>query len=463
MTNININLPSQVTELLNRLNAYSYKAYIAGRCVRELLSGQGGNENSVDYDIITNADIDRVHAIFEIYSLNIDNIENGEVIVNVAGVPVLIAPYKKAIKPDGKPIYTDVLEEDLRRRDFSFNAIAYNPREGFVDPFGGITALSGELGVVEVIADNSGDSEDPDAEPITAFERNPVSILQALGYYSSGEYLISERTKNLMNRHKECLSEISQTDLRTELSWVLRGKKVSAVLEEYSEVITVLFPEFETLKGFDLKRPEHSFDALTHTFKSVGYASPILLLRYALLFHALGIPDCFSEDEDGKGNFHGHAERSWLYARKIMRRWSFSDDQIREVGFLIKNQGIEVASDKRSLKLKLREMPPERLKMLLQFKYADLRAKSPEFEGAAMICKRQVDTLNEIVTAKECYTVQQLAVNRYDLMQKGMVKSDEQARVILEKLLDMVTDAPAFNTRMRLMNAAEKLLNNTRG
>jgi len=159
---------------------------------------------------------------------------------------------------------------------------------------------------------------------------------------------------------------------------------------------------------------------------------------------------------------HAHLRTLEDVAVRELKRLGFSEDQTQEMCFLIRNQSLEIASDRRSLKLKLREMPPERLKLLLQFKYADLRAKSPEFEGAAMLCKRQVDAINEIVAMKECYTLQQLAVNRYDLMQKGMVKSDEQARAILEKLLDMVIDAPAFNTRPRLMNAAEKLLGNTK-
>lgn len=458
MTNLEFNLPSQITELLNRLNAYSYKAYIVGRCVRELICGQ----SVVDFDIITNAETERIHAIFEIYSVNTENADKGEIIVTVLGMPVLIAPYRKSINPDGTPVYTDDVLDDLRRRDFSFNAIAYNPREGFIDPFGGIACLSGEVGVVDAITDTEEETGREATGEITALQRNPVSILQALGYYSSGEFVISEQTRELILKHKDNVKNITETDLRTELSWVLHGKKAGTVLEEYSEVFIALIPEFEPLKDFNLKRPEHSYDALTHTFKSVGYASPILILRYAMLFHALGMPDCFSEDIKGRGNFHGHAERSWLYAKRILKRLGFSEDQTQEMCFLIRNQSLEIASDRRSLKLKLREMPPERLKLLLQFKYADLRAKSPEFEGAAMLCKRQVDAINEIVAMKECYTLQQLAVNRYDLMQKGMVKSDEQARAILEKLLDMVIDAPAFNTRPRLMNAAEKLLGNTK-
>jgi tRNA nucleotidyltransferase (CCA-adding enzyme) len=441
-----------VNELLNRLNAYSYRAYIVGRCVRELIGGQ----SVVDFDIITNATPDRICSIFDIYSVNTEKIDQGEIIVTVHGTPVLITPYKKGFSPAGNPIYTDDITEDLKRRDFSFNAIAYNPREGFVDPFGGVECLSGEQGVVKAI-----ESEEEDGKKLSPFEQNPVSILQALGYYSSGDYIICDVTRESLLLHKSNIEKISPADLRTELSWVIRGKKVSTVLEEYAEVFTALVPELAPLTGFDLKRPEYCTDALTHTFRSVGYSSPVLTLRYAMLFHALGKPDCFSEDEKGTGHYYGHAERSWLYARRIMQRMEFSDEQTREVGFLIKNQDIEITTERRSLKLKLREMPPDRLKMLLQFKHADLKARSPDFEGAAMSCKRQVDAVNEIVAMRECYTLNQLAVNRYDLMQKGLLSNDEQANQVLERLLDLVIDTPALNTRARLMGAAEKIVQST--
>lgn len=449
MSEVNIEIPSQVNELLNRLGAYSYRAYIVGKCVRELIGGTG----TVDYDIITDAEIGRIRAIFDIYSVNIDNLTKGEVVVTVQGMPVLIAPYRKGFTENGSPIYTESITEDLQRRDFSFNAIAYNPREGFVDPFGGVRCLMGEQAVVDVIKVQDDENEEP-----STFERNPVSILQALGYYSSGDYTISPAASELIFLYKDYLNDAAPADLRTELSWVLHGRNTSVVLEEYAEVFTALVPEFAMLSGFDLKRPEYSTDALTHTFRSVGYASPVLTLRYAMLFHSLGKPDCFSEDENGKGYFHGHAERSFLYAQKIMRRMGFSEDETREVGFLIKNQSIDITGDRRSLKLRLREMPPERLKMLLQFKHADLKARSPDFEGAAMACKKQVDAVNEIIAMKECYTLHQLAVNRYDLIQSGIVRNDEHANAVLERLLDIVVEAPAFNTRSRLLGAAEKVM-----
>jgi tRNA nucleotidyltransferase (CCA-adding enzyme) len=446
-----IEVPSQVNELLNRLSAYSYRAYIVGRCVRELISSP---ESTVDFDIITDAEVDRICAIFDIYSVNTENIGKGEVIVTVHGIPVLIAPYRKGFKTDGSPIYTDSITEDLRRRDFSFNAIAYHPREGFVDPFGGITCLDAEQGIVDAI-EARGDENDDFLSP---FERNPVSILQAIGYYSSGDYTISPETHDSILLYKDFLNDAAPADLRTELSWVLHGKHASTALEEYADVFIALIPEFAALADFNLKRPEYSVDALTHTFRSVGYASPVLTLRYAMLFHSLGKPDCFSADAEGRGHFHGHAERSFIYAQRVMRRMGFSEDETREVGFLVKNQSIDIAADRRSLKLKLREMPPERLKSLLQFRYADLKARSPDFEGAAMTCKRQIDAVNEIIAMKECYTLHQLAVNRYDLMQKGIVRNDEHANVVLERLLDMVIEAPAFNTRQRLIAAAEKIM-----
>ncbi len=452
-----IDLPNQVLEVIEKLNSHTYNAYIVGKCVRELIV----DKNAIDYDIITNASMDRIARIFDSYTVIEDRFNQGEIIIAVLGMAILISPYRKGFYESGYAIYTDNITEDLARRDFSFNAIAYHPTEGFVDPFGGIACLKGEKRIVaqvgEVYAPVNDLLADFDENGfISVFERNPVSILQALGYYATGDYIISDSTANSLLFYKSNVNLISQNDLRVELSWAIRGKRVTTVLDEFKEIFIELIPEFIPMLDFNQNRIDHSYDMYSHTTKSVGFASPILTLRYAMLFHSLGKPDCHSLDAKGRGHFYGHSERSRIYAERIMTRLGFKDEDIKEVCFLIKNHDLDLSLDRRSIKLTLRQMPPDKLKLLLQLKYADLRAKSEEFEGAAMQYKRIVDMVNEITALKECYSIQQLAINRYDLIQKGVVKTDAEADSMLERLLDVVLDSPSLNSRIRLLDIAEK-------
>lgn len=456
---INIEIPNQIKEILYRLNAHSYQAYIVGKCVRELFF----EHHALDYDVITNAPAERIIKIFETYNIIIENENLGEVIVQVLGMGVLISPYRAGFAEDGSPVFTEDITEDLMRREFSFNAIAYHPREGFIDPFHGIKCLKKDMGTVAAIGEEMPyvKAEEkfrlPAGEIVSPFISNPVTILKALGYYSSGNYIISNITKESILKYKSNVKLIPKSEIRTELSWVIGGKKVAAVLEEYSEVFIELIPEFTALKGYEQHRVEHSYDALTHTYKSVGFSSPILTLRYAMLFHSLGKPDCFSIDGNGRGHYYGHSERSAIYAERIMTRLGFTEEDIKEVCFIIKNHDADVGADRRSLKMSLKYTSPERLKLLLQCKYADTKAKSPDFEGAAQSYKRLVDAVNEIIAFKECYSIEQLAVKRSDLMQHRIAGSEAHADELLDKLLDAVMETPFLNTWAKLIQIAEKV------
>lgn len=445
-------IPDQVAEVLNLLNAHFYKAHIVGRCVRELILGRA----PLDFDIITNADIERIHTIFKNYNLRLEHKELGEIIVMVQGMAILVSPYRAGSLADNNPVFTENIEDDLAQRVFSFDAVAYHPREGFVDPYHGIAALSGSevdgetqrlVNVVNVpIARNY----------VSPFKLKPTSILWALGYYATGEYVISPLTKQSLLENKEHVLDIEKTALRAALSYIMRGKRAFTVLEEYFDVIALLIPELMMMRDFDQHSEEHAFDLLRHTFKTVSYASPLLSVRYAALFHGIGKPDCQSIDSGNHAGYFGHAERACIYTRRILERLCFNEDDIKEICFIIRHHDDELGSDRRELKRTLGVMSPEHLKSLLLFKYADMKAKSPEFEGAAMIYKRQLDAVNEIISLKEPYALQHLAVNRYDLIQNGVCDTDEQADELLRQLLQTCIESSVLNSRVRLLDIARK-------
>jgi tRNA nucleotidyltransferase (CCA-adding enzyme) len=442
-----LEVPSRVSEIINVLNAHGYKAHIVGRCVRELILGREPS----DYDVITNAERGRVCDIFAKYTLKLDNYVKGEIIVQVPGMAVLVAQYRAGFTEDGEAIFTEDIEEDLAHRAFSFNAIAYHPLSGMVDPFGGMDALRRETCTVSAVNIPKGRLY------VSPFEAEPVTILQALGYYSSGEYAIAPLTRTAILEHIPFVKKIEPADLRTELSWVIRGRRAGVVMDEYFDVFAELIPELTALQGFDQCLPEHSFDLLTHTLKCVNYASPIIAVRYAALFHELGKPDCFSLDSSGRGHYYGHCERSRILARRIMKRLGFTEDDIDVICFIIAHHDDEIGPDRRSLKRIMRDIPPQRLKLILMFKYANMKAMSPEFDGAATNFKRQIDIVNEITAMKECYAYSQMAVTRYDLIQHGLCESEKQADFILSQLLDICMENSAANNKSRLLDLAKRI------
>jgi tRNA nucleotidyltransferase (CCA-adding enzyme) len=439
-------LPPQVEEVINLLRAKGYAAYAVGDCVRSLLCG----ETPEDWDVITNADFSQIKKIFQNYTIYTDRLVYGELVLVVSGMAVLVAPYRRGTDENGAPLFTDSLLQDLAARRFSFNAIAFNKEEGFVDPFGAKESLiSGEKRIRAIALDEHD-------KQVCPFENSPESMLRALEYHAAGGYTMSGETARDLAGYKHKAAKIPPSEAKPLLCGILSGRNVGQTLEEYAGVFLCLLPELAAMKDYDQHSPEHFYDLLTHTFKCVGYCSPILPLRIAALFHAVGKPDCRSFDRNGKARYYGHAKRSSMLARRALTRLTFEENEIDEICWLIEHHDSRLGVDRRGLKLCLRRMPPGRLKMLLQFRYADTKAFSPELGGAAEEFKRLVDAVNEITAMKECYTYSQLEINRYDIMKLG---ADEQTTAeLLDMVLDTVLDNPSLNTRSQLMSLAERVL-----
>jgi tRNA nucleotidyltransferase (CCA-adding enzyme) len=416
-------VPNTVKEILKKLSEKGFYAYITGDCVRKLVM----EISTQDYDIMTNAELDDLCSMFQDEPA-FKTAEN-EITFKVAGAFVAIKTYSGSIL------------DELAKRDFSFEAMVWNESTGLFDPFSGKPCLNKEQSTVSVIE---------------TF-KNPEGILRALGYLASGEYIIDEKTKNALQAKLYELERISPEQCRKELSWVLIGKKSAEVLGKYSGVLLKIIPEFaDIINGKDF----------TLTLKILSYSSPILELRYAILFHLIGKPDCFSADVNGNPRFYGYEERSAIAAERIMTRLCFKEQEKQMICYIIRNQNEDFAEyenlkqAKHLIKLKLSKIPPDKIKLLLQFKYAQTRGtangeeKETKAEQSAKFYKRYVDLVNEITAMKECYKTENLAVTRDDLLKYGM--STEQADNTLKFLFETVLEAPALNTKSRLFEVIKK-------
>jgi tRNA nucleotidyltransferase/poly(A) polymerase len=353
--NIYLDLPKQVLEILDKLASYSYSAYIYGECVRLLIKGQ----TPFEYSVMTDAEIPRLHAIFDGYNITA-NTDNDEAVVTVLGVAVSIGSF----------CGSDLKTELQMKQAFTFNALAYSvdaKSSGLHDFWGGYAALkAGEIAFIE------------GSETF-----NPLDILPALMLYADGEFTVSESANQLILAHFGGVVAV-----REEIEAVIMGRNARDVLSEYSDIFTTLIPELKMLEPSEATSEKSRVDLLAHSFRCVGLSTPDLTLRYALLFCELGKPDCYARAADGSETYRGHTERARIYAVRIMTRLGCSEDDIIETADIIENHEHAATAEKSTLMDLKDEFTPQGLKLLLRFNHAVSRANSDE--KAAMKYKKLI-------------------------------------------------------------------------
>lgn len=454
-------LPAQVTEALTVLENAGFDAYIVGSCVRELIMGN----NPQDYDIVTNAEINDILFAFREYRISDEGIKRGEILVTVVGMIISISPYRREVVGN-RVMYAEDLETDLFRRGFTMDAMAFSLREGLIDLYGGKSCLAGEEKRVVAIGENiTRTTKDDKGRPVTetyydmsrSFTMDPSRILRAIRYCAEREFVIDDSTRASMRQNVSCF-EYAETDkVFKELSRIIMGKYATKVLDAYSDILKHVLPEIEQCIGFDQHSKYHDFDVWTHTARAVGFAVPEPAIRFAMLFHDIGKPDCCAIDSSGAGHFKGHGERSRLLAECIMRRMEFDRRLADEISWLIYHHDVKIPDDRKELKLLIRKLGPEDLKSLLQCEIADNRAKKQETETEdVQRLRASLAALNEIMSTGECYDISQLAVTKRELIDRRLVVNDQEAEELINVLFEIVLDKPSFNNKLMLIDMAQK-------
>ncbi len=453
-------LPAPVTEALEKLQDAGFEAYIVGACVRELIIGN----DPQDFDIVTNAELNDILYTFREYRISDEGMQRGEVLVTVVGMIIEVSPYRREVVGN-RVMYAESLEQDLSRRGFTMNAMAYSPRDGLVDPYGGKACLTGEVKQVVAIGENISRTTRENGRQVTesyydmsrSFTMAPWRILQAIRYCSESEYEIDESTRAAMRQNVSCFEYADKARVREELTRIVMGKFAAKVLEEYSDILKFVLPEIEPCIGFAQHSEYHDFDVWTHTARSVGFALPQPEIRFAMLFHDLGKPDCFALDSMGRGHFRGHGERGRLIAEGIMRRLEFPKNSFEEISWLVYHHDVDIPAERKDLKLLIRDLGAEDLRNLLQCEIADSRAKKTDSETAdSKALRDSLSALSEIVETGECYDIRQLAVTKRDLIDRALVSGDKEAEELLQVLFEIVLDKPSFNSKLILLDMAQK-------
>lgn len=440
-----IQLPSNVERILTLLNRAGYKAYVVGGCVRDALL----SKTPKDWDICTSALPDDMERVFHGFRVVETGLKHGTLTVVLDGVPYEITTfrvdgtYTDHRHPDGVTFVTDV-REDLARRDFTVNAMAYHPAEGLIDAFGGQEDLQHK--VIRCV----GQSEE-------RFREDALRILRALRFASVYGFTIDEETAKAAHVLKETLNLVAAERIRAELGKLLCGQGCGAILRAYRDILGQILPQLIPMFDFSQCSPYHRFDVWEHTVRSVENVPATEALRFTMLLHDAGKPATFTRDEAGIGHFHGHAAYSEKIAEEVMTRLRMDKATAQRVILLVKHHDISLSTDSRLLKRRLNQFGEEALRQLIDVQEADQLAKGtcdPEEIRASADALRQA--LDALLASAPCFTLKNLTVNGRDIASlgaKGSAIGD-----ILQHLLSCVMDDTLPNEKEPLLREAERMM-----
>ncbi len=465
-----MHLPDKVEKIIGKLTDAGFEAYAVGGCVRDFLLGR----TPKDYDITTNAlpkDVKRV------FRRTVDTgIEHGTVTVLMGKTPFEVTTYRVDGKysdsrhPDSVQ-FTPDLEEDLKRRDFTINAFAYDPSTGLVDLFNGQSDLENK--VIRAVGD-----------PRKRFEEDALRILRAFRFSAELDFSIDPETLKAASDLKERLKLISAERIRDELTKLLVSGHPERLLSLYEAGITgIILPEFDRCMETAQNNPHHRFSVGLHTVESMKYITPevldktrdiipgykerakelMFLLRFTMLFHDMGKPYCKTVDQEGIDHFHGHAPESGKIASNIMKRLKFDNRSINLIKRLVIYHDIRPELRKKTVRKAVHLTGEDVFPLLFSVRYADIMSQS-EYKRSEKLEKEEklLELYREILKDSDCLSLRDLAVDGSTLINEAGMKPGKEIGEMLNLLLDLVLEEPSWNKKETLLKAVrEKLKNGT--
>lgn len=434
-------LSEEIITIMNELHKSGYEAFLVGGFVRDSIM----NKCADDADFATDASPEETLKVFEKFRTLTTGIKHGTVTVIINHKPFEITTYRTentysdCRHPD-QVTFTKSIEDDLSRRDFTVNSIAYNPIRGFVDPFSGKTDI--EQRVIRCVG-----------EPEKRFSEDSLRILRALRFSSVLSFSIDKETEKAMFSCKDLLKYISKERVFTELSKLLCGKNVREVLSKYSDIISVVLPEIKDMKGFEQQNFHHIYDVLNHTAVVVENTPPLLHLRLSALFHDCGKPDCFSVDQNGVGHFYSHASISARKADEALLRLRCDNRTREKIVKLVKLHDTPIEENEVLIRKKLSKYGEELFFDLLRLKRADTKGLAPEFHSRENHFDALESMANKILSEKPCFSLKDLAINGNDLTSMGF--AGREIGKCLKILLNAVIEERLPNQRDALISEAK--------
>ena len=440
-----LEVPKKVQRIIRTLQEQGYDAYAVGGCVRDSLL----DRSPADWDITTSA---KPMEVKEIFKRTVDTgLQHGTVTVLMEKEGFEVTTYRidgeyEDSRHPKEVIFTGNLEEDLKRRDFTINAMAYNDETGLVDVFGGIRDL--ESKIVRCVGN-----------PRERFTEDALRILRAVRFSAQLGFTIEKDTAYWAKALAPTLEKISAERIQTELVKLLVSAHPQYLKTAWELGITqIVLPEFDAMMETPQNTPHHCYSVGEHTLKALEYTEADKVQRLAVLFHDMGKPAMRTTDEQGLDHFHGHPKVSAELARKILRRLRFDNDTIRKVTELVSWHECPWECTPRSLRRALSKMDAELFPVLLKIRRADVLAQS-EYRREEKLERLEESRrlYEEIQRKQECISVKMLAVSGKDLITAGM-KPGKEIGDTLNAFLELVLEDPEKNTKEYLLSKVRESL-----
>lgn len=436
-----MNIPHNAEVILHLLNQNGFKAYVVGGCVRDNLLGKGGG----DIDITTSAlpyETEKILAENDIKTVE-TGIKHGTITAVIHHEPYEITAfrkdgvYKDSRHPESVDFISDI-REDLSRRDFTVNAMAYNHTEGIVDLFGGRDDLNNKL--IRAVGN-----------PDQRFKEDALRIMRALRFASVLGFKIEKETKKAIFENKNLLLNVAPERVFSEFIKMLKGDNVLEILDEYREVIGVIIPELKPAFDCAQNNPWHIYNVYEHIIHAVDAAPKDEIIRLTMLLHDIGKPQVKTTDENGKDHFKTHAAAGAEIAKGILKRFRVSNEIYDKVIVLIYyHQGVENVDDIR-IKRWLAKIGEDYTRALFQVRIADLLAHNPEkISYEVEKIKELQNELEKIIAAGDAFKISDLAVNGNDLLALGF--SGKAIGNKLNEILSLVVDDKLQNNKTDILD-----------
>jgi tRNA nucleotidyltransferase (CCA-adding enzyme) len=439
-----MNIPAYVQVVLDRLWDAGYPAYPVGGCVRDELLGKEPG----DWDICTQAQPEQTAAVFGDMHLIQTGLRHGTVTVMSQHRPVEVTTFRTESgygdnrHPDAVCFVTS-LEEDLARRDFTINAMAYDRQGQVIDLYGGQADLG--QGLIRCVG-----------EPDRRFQEDALRLLRALRFASRLGFSLEEETAAAIHRNRALLAHISQERIFSELKGILVGAGVGTVLRQFGDVVFAIIPELSAEQGFDQHNRHHIHDIWTHTAHAVQAIDPEPVLRLTMLLHDVGKPETYFTDEAGQGHFYGHAQAGERLAETILRRLRCDNATRQTVKTLIHYHDIQPPQTEKALRRLVNKVGLERVQQLVLCWKADSSDRAPAVrqENERFISVTE-ELLQRMQKEETVFSQRDLAVNGRDILALG-VKPGAQVGQILAQLFQLVTEENIPNEREILLERAKQ-------
>ena len=420
-----VSIPEDILEIMKKI-AETNPVYLVGGFVRDNIIGR----YTVDYNLCTNMSFDRLLQLFP--DMKIEENDN----INIGFLR------KNNLDIEITQMRGNTLEEDLSKRDFTMNALACDKDGNIVDYFGGKDDLiNRQIDLVQ--KDGSG------------IEDNPLRILRALRFEGTHGFTLDPVTKEIINKKSYLLKSYYPDRVYSEFKRIICLDNPTNIIRENKEVFCSIVPGLRETIGFDQKNPHHIYDVFEHTLKVIENTPADTIdgkvLRLTALFHDIGKPRTFTQDENGIGHFYGHPEVSNKAFEAFANYFQISKGTFKKVSKLIKYHDKELSLKPMKMKRFLMEFGTEDLNLLFIIKEADMKAQNPELlEERLKKLEETKKAYFDMISSGICLSIKDLEIN--DDVLKDMGVEGEKIKFVLDDVLDKVTKEELVNDRNQIVD-----------